>query len=148
MNNLSQNSASLNIEGKSKIKSKEDSSIGTKTIINDSNNLNQNNSFSEVNKESKNNFSSSSNNTNVNKTNSIDINKINEYKSKISQLEEQIEKEKNNSKSKGEYGKKIQEKILNCQKEIKLYVHKNNKQREQLQELSHEFYLQLELIEF
>ena len=92
MNNLSQNSASLNIEGKSKIKSKEDSSIGTKTIINDSNNLNQNNSFSEANKESKNNFSSSSNNINVNKTNSFDINKINDYKSKISQLEEQIEK--------------------------------------------------------
>ena len=145
MNNLSQHKTSLNIEGKSKINSKEDSLVRKNSIISDNNN-----SLFEANKENKNNFSLLSN-SNINKTTLTDINKINEYKSKISQLEEQIQKEKNNSRSKNEYGKeisKIQEKILNCQKEIKLYVNKNNRQRQQLQLLSQELDQKIELIDF
>ena len=100
-------------------------------------------------REDNNNFSLLSNT--VNKSTLTDIHKINEYKTKITELEEQIEQEKNISKSKSTKSKamlEIQEKISDTQKQIKLYVHRNNKQREQLQLLSNEIDKKLELIDF
>ena len=116
-------------------------------------NSNNNNSLFEENKdflEDHNNFSIITK-SNVNKSTLTDIHKIREYKSKISKLEKQIQKEKEKSKLKTEKNEKIIEmhnKIMDCQKKIKLYINKNNKQREQLQLLSHEIDQKIELIDF
>ena len=132
--------------------SKEES-LKKKNSIHSSNQLKRNNSYFERNKEEQdniNNFSLMTHN-NANKSIFNDVNKLNQYKSKISKLEKEIEKEKNMSKLKSEKNREyseIQEKILICQKQIKLYIHKNNKQREQLQLLSHEIDQKLELLDF
>ena len=133
-----------------KIPTKKKSKEKFKRKITTDKNYHNNNLLLETNAEEReHNFSLLSNA--VNKSTLTDIHKINEYKTKITQLEEQIEQEKNISKSKSTKNKEIleiQEKIADTQKQIKLYVHRNNKQREQLQLLSNEIDKKLELIDF
>ena len=122
-----------------------------KKAISSSNNNNtlNNNSLSEINNitpetpENNNNFSLLTN-LNANKSILTDINKVNKYKHKISCLEQEIKKTKTEKNDFYE----IKQKISNCQNQIKLYINKNNKQREQLQLLSHQIDQQLESINY
>ena len=151
MSDLKEKKSNLSIKSQSKKNSK-DSSLKKKNTIECNNNPNNDNDLLENNLEELENKNNSSLITNtINKSNLTDINKINEYKSKILELEKQLEKEKNISKKKSVKSKEIldiHEKIANSQKQIKLYVHKNNKQRAELQSISHEIDQKLQLIDF
>ena len=152
MNKLT--SLKSSVKTKNNSKSKKDSPK-RKNITNsiESESINISNILSEVNKdyqENKNNFSYITN-TNINRTVLTDVNKEKEYKEKILQLEKEIEKEKDISKLKSKENKQISDiyqKIKECQREIKLYANKNNKQREQLQLLSQEIGKKLDSINF
>ena len=88
---------------------------------------------------------------NTNRSILTEINKEKDYKKKITHLQKEIEKEKDISRLKTEESQKVAEinnKIMNCQKEIKLYATKNNKQREQLQLLSQEIGKKIDAINF
>ena len=143
------NSKSNNKENELKKSKKE--FFKNKKVISSSNNNNtlNNNSLSEINNitpetpENNNNFSLLTN-LNANKSILTDINKVNKYKHKISCLEQEIKKTKTEKNDFYE----IKQKISNCQNQIKLYINKNNKQREQLQLLSHQIDQQLESINY
>ena len=143
------NSKSNNKENELKKSKKE--FFKNRKVISSSNNNNtlNNNSLSEINNitpetpENNNNFSLLTN-LNANKSILTDINKVNKYKHKISCLEQEIKKTKTEKNDFYE----IKQKISNCQNQIKLYINKNNKQREQLQLLSHQIDQQLESINY
>ena len=143
------NSKSNNKENELKKSKKE--FFKNRKVISSSNNNNtlNNNSLSEINNitpetpENNNNFSLLTN-LNANKSILTDINKVNKYKHKISCLEQEIKKTKTEKNDFYE----IKRKISNCQNQIKLYINKNNKQREQLQLLSHQIDQQLESINY
>ena len=152
MNNLTNLKSSVKTKNNSI--SKRDSPK-RKNITNsiESESINISNVLSEVNKdykENKNNFSYITN-TNINRSVLTEVNKEKEYKKKILKLEKEIEKEKDILKLKSQENKQISDiyqKIKSCQREIKLYANKNNKQREQLQLLSQEIGKKIDSINF
>ena len=85
-----------------------------------------------------------------NKKKVVKMKKEEEYKTKILQLEKEIKKEKDLSKVKIEenynFILNLKQKILNCNKEIKLYSNKNMKQTNKLHSISKEIDHKLELI--
>ena len=85
-----------------------------------------------------------------NKKKVVKMKKEEEYKTKILQLEKEIKKEKDLSKVKIEENNNfilnLKQKILNCNKEIKLYSNKNMKQTNKLHSISKEIDHKLELI--
>lgn len=91
------------------------------------------------------------NNVNLGKVNEVDEDKKNKYMNIILELEKEIENEKSKSKDRTEENKNliidIKQKILKCQKEIKNYSYKNEKQREELELLSEQVTNQLNRID-
>ena len=91
------------------------------------------------------------NNVNLGKVNEVDEDKKNKYMNIILELEKEIENEKSKSKDRTEENKNLiidlKQKILKCQKEIKNYSYKNEKQREELELLSEQVTNQLNRID-
>ena len=79
---------------------------------------------------------------NMSNSNDLSKSKLKEYKIIIKDLENEIEDERNRVKDRTEGNKsiisEIKQKINRCNKEIKSYAFKNEKQREKLQLISEE----------
>ena len=106
------------------------------------NQINQKKEEKEKSKENKNKSNNPIDYNLLNNNSLINTNRENEYKNLIKELEKEIEKEKKKSKNRSEDNKiliaELNKKIVNCEREIKYYSNKNQKQIEKLELFSGE----------